>query len=69
MGRLVLVLLVTLLTSGEALTGKTAGRNVDDPVITAAVKTKLTTDPAASTLTKIAVDTTRGTVSLNENSH
>jgi hypothetical protein len=28
-------LLVTLLTSCEALTGKTAGRNVDDAVITA----------------------------------
>jgi hypothetical protein len=31
----VVVLFVMLLTSGEALTGKTAGRNVDDAVLTA----------------------------------
>jgi hypothetical protein len=49
MGRLMLMLLVSLLTSGEVLMGKTAGRNVDDTVMTAAVKTKLTTSPAAST--------------------
>ncbi len=67
LGRWGLVLLVTLLTSGVALTGKTAGRNIDDAVITAEVKTKLATDQAAATLTKIVVDTNRGTVALNGN--
>jgi len=63
----VAVLLAVLLPGCIALTGKTAGRNVDDTVITTQVKTKLATDQAASTLTKIDVDTNRGTVSLNGN--
>jgi len=67
MGRLVFMLLVTLLTDREAPTGKTVGRTVDDAVITAGVKTELATDQAASLLTKINVDTNRGTVSLNGN--
>jgi len=52
MGRLVFVLFITLLTSREALTGKTAGRTINDTVITAEVKTELAMDQAASPLTK-----------------
>ncbi len=59
------LLLSVLLAGCAMLTGKTAGQNVDDAVITSAVKTKLATDQAASTLTKIDVDTNRGTVFLN----
>jgi hyperosmotically inducible protein len=59
------VLLVTSLTSGcVALTGKTAGRNVDDATITASVKTHLA-EQKADTLTRIDVDTNNGVVSLN----
>src|SRR4051794_1265307 len=67
MGRLVLMLLVTLLRNGETLTEKTAGRNVDNTIVTAAVETKRATDSAASPLTTIAVDTTCGAVSLRRN--
>jgi hyperosmotically inducible protein len=63
----VAVLLAVLLSGCTAITGKTAGRNVDDATITTAVKSKLATDQAASTLTKIDVDTNNGTVSLNGN--
>jgi hyperosmotically inducible periplasmic protein len=47
-----------------ALTGKTAGRNIDDATITATVKTNLAAERAA-TLTKIDVDTNEGVVYLN----
>jgi BON domain len=67
MGRLMFMLLITLLTDREVPTGKTVGRTVDDAVITAGVKTELATDQAASLLTKINVDTNRGTVSPNGN--
>lgn len=54
-----------ILTSGcMALTGKTAGRNIDDATITATVKTNLATEKT-DTLTKIDVDTNDGVVSLN----
>jgi hyperosmotically inducible protein len=46
------------------MTGRTAGQNVDDSAVTAAVKTKLAGDKLSS-LTRIDVDTVRGTVSLN----
>ena len=52
--------------SCTALTGKTAGQNVDDATITAQVKSKLAADRFA-TLTRIDVDTERGTVYLNGN--
>jgi hyperosmotically inducible protein len=59
------VLLATSLTAGcVALTGKTAGRNIDDATITASVKTNLAAQ-RADTLTKIDVDTNDGVVSLN----
>lgn len=46
------------------LTGKTAGRSLDDASITAAVKANLASDQAR-TLTSIDVDTVSGTVYLN----
>jgi len=57
-------LLIMLLAGCQAMTGKTAGQNVDDATITASVKTQLTKDKA-SNFTKIDVDTNRGVVSLN----
>src|SRR5262245_5741793 len=60
----VAVLSVVLGSGCTALTGKTAGRKIDDDTITASVKTNLA-EEKASTLTKIDVDTNRGVVSLN----
>jgi hyperosmotically inducible protein len=48
----------------QAMTGKTAGRNVDDATITGSVKTKLAEDKVSS-LTRVDVDTNNGVVSLN----
>ncbi len=50
--------------SCTALTGKTAGQNVDDATLTAEVKSKLAAERLSS-LTRIDVDTERGTVYLN----
>ncbi|HEV8711661.1 MAG TPA: BON domain-containing protein [Candidatus Binatia bacterium] len=59
------VILATSLTAGcMALTGKTAGRNIDDATITASVKTSLA-EQRMDTLTKIDVDTNDGVVILN----
>lgn len=63
---LVLVLLVAVTAGCTAMTGKTAGQNVDDATITASVKGKLAGEKAA-TLTKIDVDTNKGTVYLTGN--
>jgi len=65
--RLLSVALVTVaLTSGcSAITGKSAGTNVDDAGITASVKTSLASERGMQTLTSIDVDTNRGVVSLN----
>ena len=58
-------LLIVLLLSGcTATTGKTAGENVDDATVTAAVKSQLVMDKAAN-LTRIDVDTDHGVVHLN----
>jgi hyperosmotically inducible protein len=57
-------LLVMFLMGCEAMTGKTAGRNVDDATITASVKSTLVADKAAN-LTRIDVDTNNGVVALN----
>jgi hyperosmotically inducible protein len=46
-----------------SMTGRTAGRNVDDATITADVKAKLAGE-RASTLTSVDVDTVNGTVYL-----
>ena len=65
-GRKVFMVLVMVLALGgcQAMTGRTAGQTVDDASITTAVKTKLAADKVSS-LTRIDVDTTRGTVYLN----
>jgi hyperosmotically inducible protein len=57
-------LLIGLLAGCQAMTGKTAGQNVDDAAITASVKSTLVADKAAN-LTRVDVDTNRGVVSLN----
>jgi hyperosmotically inducible periplasmic protein len=59
-----LLALLTLATACRSLTGKTAGENVDDVTITASVKSKLVAEKAVN-LTRINVDTNRGTVYLN----
>jgi hyperosmotically inducible protein len=58
------VLLIALLVGCQAMTGKTAGQNVDDATITASVKSTLVADKVAN-LTRVDVDTNRGVVSLN----
>ena len=57
------MLLTVVLAACTSMTGKTAGQNVDDATITSEVKAKLAAEKAA-TLTKIDVDTDRGTVYL-----
>jgi hyperosmotically inducible protein len=47
----------------QAMTGSTVGQNIDDSNITAAVKSKLALEKGSS-LTRIGVETTRGTVQL-----
>lgn len=60
-----LALAVVLIVSGcTAMTGQTAGENVDDATITATVKSKLVADKVGN-LTRIDVDTTNKVVSLN----
>jgi len=63
---LVLALLVAVTAGCTAMTGKSAGENVDDAKITASVKTKLAAEKVA-TLTKVDVDTNKGTVYLTGN--
>jgi hyperosmotically inducible protein len=58
------VLFVVSLAGCQAMTGKTAGQNVDDATLTARVKTKLVSEKAAN-LTRINVDTNDGIVYLN----
>lgn len=58
------VAMLAVLGGCRALTGKTAGENVDDATITASVKSKLVAD-RASNLTRVDVDTNNGTVYLN----
>lgn len=62
----VMALLFVVLAGCTAMTGKTMGENIDDASITTAVKTKLAGEKVA-TLTKIDVDTNKGTVYLNGN--
>jgi hyperosmotically inducible protein len=59
-----LVLAATMALGCAAMTGKTAGQTIDDATITASVKTKLAQEKFG-TVTKIDVDTNRGTVYLN----
>lgn len=61
----VALLLVALssVTGCQALTGRTAGRNLDDLTITASVKARLIADKP-SNFTRIDVDTVNAVVSL-----
>ena len=59
----ILFLAVTLLSGCQAITGSTLGENIDDTNITTAVKSKLAVDKASS-LARVGVETTRGTVQL-----
>ncbi|MGH7392460.1 MAG: BON domain-containing protein [Candidatus Rokuibacteriota bacterium] len=56
--------ILAVLGGCRAMTGKSAGQNVDDATITASVKSKLVADKA-SNLTRVDVDTSNGTVYLN----
>ena len=53
-----------ILTACESITGKTAGQNIDDATLTAAVQTKLMGDKF-SNVARINVNTDRRIVSLN----
>jgi osmotically-inducible protein OsmY len=58
------VLLINFYLSGcTAITGESLGQNIDDTTITTSVKSKLAVDKASS-LTRVGVETTRGTVQL-----
>jgi osmotically-inducible protein OsmY len=63
---LALAMIVAVTAGCTAMTGKSAGDNVDDAQITTAVKTKLAGEKMA-TLTKVDVDTNKGTVYLTGN--
>ena len=64
-GKLTAVMALVLALAGcQSMTGRTAGQNLDDTNITAAVKGRLAQDKL-STLTRIDVDTNDGVVSLN----
>ena len=52
-----------LMAGCQAMTGKSAGTNVDDAMITSSVKTKLAGEKMSS-LTRIDVNTERGVVTL-----
>jgi hyperosmotically inducible protein len=60
---LTLMVAVMLLTACSSLTGQTAGENVDDAQITAAVRAKLAAAKLAS-LTRVGVETNLRTVYL-----
>jgi osmotically-inducible protein OsmY len=63
---LVLTLLLAVASGCTSMTGKSAGQNVDDASITTQVKSKLAAEKVA-TLTKVDVDTNKGTVYLTGN--
>jgi hyperosmotically inducible protein len=58
------IALSLVLASCQAMTGRTAGRNVDDAALTASVNAALVSDKPAN-FTRIDVDTTNGVVALN----
>lgn len=58
------LLTIVLMTGCQAMTGKTAGENVDDATISTSVKARLAADKIGN-LTRVDVDTNRGVVSLN----
>jgi hyperosmotically inducible protein len=61
---MMMTLLFGILAGCQAMTGETAGENIDDTTLTASVKTALARDKIGN-LTRIDVDTVRGVVSLN----
>jgi hyperosmotically inducible periplasmic protein len=62
--RLASVLVVLTVFAGcQTMTGRSAGRYVDDETVTAKVKAKLVADKATN-LTRVAVNTVNGTVHL-----
>jgi len=56
--------LIFMLGGCQAMTGRTAGQNIDDSNTTAAVKARLAQGQVSS-LTRIDVDTNDGVVALN----
>jgi osmotically-inducible protein OsmY len=60
---LVVALLAWNLFGCQSMTGSTVGQNIDNPNIKATVKSKLAVDKASS-LSRVGVETTRGTVQL-----
>ncbi len=58
------IVLSLVFASCQAMTGRTAGRNVDDAALTASVNAALVSDKP-SNFTRIDVDTTNGVVALN----
>jgi hyperosmotically inducible periplasmic protein len=62
-GMLAVLWLTVTLFGCQAITGETLGQNIDDTNITTAVKSKLAVDTASS-LARVGVETTRGTVQL-----
>ena len=60
----VMTMALILMAGCQAMTGKTAGTNVDDAMITSSVKTKLAGEKMSS-LTRIDVNTERGVVTLS----
>jgi hyperosmotically inducible periplasmic protein len=63
--RIAFALFVLIALSGcQALTGRTAGRNIDDLTITTSIKARLVADKI-SNFTRIDVDTVNAIVSLN----
>jgi hyperosmotically inducible protein len=64
-GKLAAVMALVFMLGGcQAMTGRTAGQNLDDSNTTAAVKAQLARDKVSS-LTRIDVDTNGGVVALN----
>ena len=65
MKNLILAVIAFFALAGcTAMTGESAGRNIDDTSITSSVKAKLAADNVAS-LTRVDVDTNNAVVSLN----
>jgi len=64
--RNVAMLLVLVMTAAacQSTTGRSTGTTIDDPGITASVKSKLVADKAAN-FTRVDVDTSNGTVYLS----
>src|SRR5688572_3348666 len=60
----VLLAVLFTLAGWQTLTGRTAGRNIDDLTITTSVKARLVADKL-SNFTRIDVDTVNAVVSLN----